>query len=107
MRFRDIPVQRKLTQVIMLTCGVALLMAGAAFMISEVVTYKRSVKLNMSALAKTVGESCAPALAFDDPDAADKKLATLTSHQQIVAVGIYQVDGTLFAAYPTKSKDRK
>ena len=55
--FQDIPIQRKLTAIIMLTSSVVLLLASAAFLTSEVISYRRNMVEELSALEADIGLS--------------------------------------------------
>lgn len=105
LKLRDLPIQHKLRLVIMGTCGAALLLAGTAFMIAEVVMFRQTKVRDMTALARVMGNNCAAALTFDRADEAEAKLATITSHERVLAVAVYDKPGKLFAKFPTKASE--
>ena len=97
--FRDIPIRRKLTLVIMMTCGIGLLLAGALIVVYEWGSYRQHMIEDLSTLAQVIGDQSTAALAFDDPKTAAENLATLAGKPEITAAAIYAPDGTLFASY--------
>jgi signal transduction histidine kinase/DNA-binding response OmpR family regulator len=89
----------KLTWINMLVSGMALLMACAAFIGYDQVTFRRVTILNLSLLARITGSNCNAALLFNDPESAEKTLAALNADPSIVFAAIYTPSGQLFASY--------
>ena len=96
---RDIPIQRKLTIIMMLTSGVALLVAAAAFLAYEVTAFRETAVANLSTTAAMVADSSSAALAFSDPKAAEQNLKSLNQNPDVVAAAIYDKSGHVFAEY--------
>jgi two-component system NtrC family sensor kinase len=96
---RDIPLKRKLTVTNVLSSGVALLLACAAFVTHELVTFKDHMIADLSGAAAIIGHSSAAALAFDDPDSAAATLDSFSTHPDVVGAALYDRDGTVFAQY--------
>lgn len=96
---RDVSIKRKLTLIIMLTSGVALLLACAAFVTYDLVLFRRSLTRNLAVLADIIGANSTAALSFDDPATAEEILAALSAEQHIVTASIYTRDGAVFATY--------
>ena len=99
-RLRDIPIQRKLTLVILLTSSFALLLMGSALITYELVTFRRTLAVNIGVLAQIIGSNSTAALAFDDKKNAQEILSALAAERQIVSAAIYDNDGALFASFP-------
>ncbi len=97
---RDIPIQRKLTLVILLTSSFALLVMGTALITYELVTFRRTLAINIGVLAEIIGANSTAALAFDDPKNAQEILSALAAERQIAAAAIYDKEGALFARFP-------
>jgi len=104
--FRDIPIRRKLTLIIMLTSGVALLLACAAFLAHDLVTLRRTTARNLSILARAIGANSKAPIVFGDRGAAEETLAVLSGERHIVAACIYTADGEVFARYSRKDASR-
>ena len=83
----------------MLTSGIVLLLASAAFVAYDAVTFRRELVGNVSVLADAVGNNCAAAIDFDDPEAAGQMLAALHTKANIVSACVYSSDGQVFATY--------
>jgi PAS domain S-box-containing protein len=85
--------------IIMLTSGVALLLACLAFAAYELRTFRTGMVQNLFALADIVGSNSAAALDFGDPKAATETLAALRADPHIVDACIYTKKGDVFAIY--------
>jgi two-component system, NtrC family, sensor kinase len=96
---RDRPIKAKLTLITMLTSGVALLLACAAFVGYELMVFRASIVDELSSTAAIVGDNSAAALEFDDPDSARQTLRSLNVHPHIVGAALYNRRGQLFASY--------
>ena len=97
---RDTPIQRKLTLVILLTSSFALLLMGSALITYEVVTFRRSLVVNMGVLGQIIGSNSTAALAFADPKNAQEILNALAAEHQVTAAAIYNDQGEIFASFP-------
>lgn len=100
MRFlRTFSIKGKLMWIIMLTSGVALLIACAAFVAYEIVVFRRSMVLDLTTLARIMADSCAVPLSFENDEEAKRALNTLQAKQHIVFASILRKDGREFASY--------
>ncbi len=81
------------------SAGVALLLACAAFVIYELVTYRATMLRNLSAEAEIVGRQSTSAIVFKDPDSATATLGALRAEPNVVSAAIFTPDGKLFASY--------
>jgi signal transduction histidine kinase len=97
--FRDIPIRRKLTLIIMLTSGIGLLLAGTLTVLYERDAYRRLMTDDMLTLAEIIGDQSAAALAFSDPKAAQENLSALQRKPEILAAAIYSPDGRIFTQW--------
>ncbi len=98
---RDTPIKRKLMLVILLTTGFALLLMGSALITYELVTFRRSIAVNIGVLAEIIGANSAGAVAFQDRKSAQEILAALSAEHQVTAAAIYDKEGEIFARFPT------
>src|SRR5690349_1206204 len=99
LRFADIRIKRKLMLITMVTSGVALLLACAAFVAYELVAFRRDMTENLATLATVIGENSSAALEFDDPESARQTLQSLKVHPHVIGAALYDKDGHLFATY--------
>ena len=96
---RNIPIQRKLTIIVMATSCLALFLACGALLVFERVTWKKVLTRDLSITTRITGENVASALAFLDPDAAAHTLESLSADPHIVAACVYDKDARLFSKY--------
>jgi PAS domain S-box-containing protein len=101
MKLRDQPIRRKLITVILLTSVTGLLLAGTAFFTYELFTFRNDLVRNLTTLAKITADNTTAALAFDINRDAEKVLSALRNEENVVAACIYDMNGQLFASYPT------
>jgi signal transduction histidine kinase len=83
----------------MLTSSVVLLLACAAFITYDTVTFRRDLVEDVSVLASAVGDNCAAAIDFNDPKTAADTLAALRVRENILSACLYSHDGRVFAVY--------
>ncbi len=98
-RFADIPIQRKLSLVMMATSAVALSLMTAGLGIYETVTLRNEMKGVYDVRARIIADSASAALAFDDAAAAGQTLALLKNDPQVVFACLYKSGGGVFAGY--------
>jgi signal transduction histidine kinase len=99
LRIRDYSITRKLTWMNMIVTASALLVAFAVFVAYELITCRQSMVRTLSIQAQIVGFNSISALAFNDPQSAERTLDALRAAPNIVSAGIYLPDGRPFAAY--------
>src|SRR2546423_598432 len=97
--FRSASIQRKLTLVILCTSVLGLSLACMAFEIYERANFRKSMTLELSALADTLGANSAASLAFSDRTAAQQTLGALRAEEHVMAACLYDKGGALFAEY--------
>lgn len=97
--FQKASLKQKQMLIIMLTTGVALLLACAAITAYEVITFRKSMVRNVSSLAQIIGSNTSAALDFNDPRNAEETLSALESESHIVAACIYSREGDVFVKY--------
>src|SRR5207245_4628677 len=99
LRDRDRSITKKLTWMNMLVVGGALLLACAAFVVYDVITFRETIVRGLSIQAQIVGSNSVSALLFNDPHSTENTLSALKAAPRIVSAGIYRVDGQPFAVY--------
>src|SRR5690242_19531555 len=99
MSFRDVPIKRKLTSVIMLTSTIVLLVTCAAFATYEVITFRTAMIESLSTLARVIAAQSTFAVGLNEKDAREI-LASLKADPHIVAAALYDKEGRLFATFP-------
>ena len=100
MDFRNLPIKRKLTTVIMLTSTVVLLVTAAAFIVYEVVNIRHNLRINSEAIAVIAAEESGSAVASGNRKAAEEILSNFSAKRQILLSALYFTDGRMLAHYP-------
>jgi signal transduction histidine kinase len=101
--FRNWPIKRKLIGSILVTSGVVLLLTCGTFLVYELITFRQAMVGNLSTLARVIAANSTAALAFENPRDATDVLTALSAETHIVAAGLYDVKGALFATYPASA----
>lgn len=104
--FRNLPIKRKLTLVILGTTSAALLLACSAFIIYDRITFRQSLTAKIIALADVIAVNSTAALSFNDSNDAGQTLHALSANASIITACLYRADGELFAEY-TRDPARK
>jgi signal transduction histidine kinase/CheY-like chemotaxis protein len=99
LRVRHYSIATKLTRMNMLVSGAALLLACAAFITYDLVSFREGMVHNLSIQAQVAGSNSVSALLFSDPHSAENTLSALKVAPNIVSAGIYTLDGRPFATY--------
>jgi PAS domain S-box-containing protein len=105
MSFKDLPIQRKLMSVLLLTCGTVLLVTCAAFVIYEVITIRKALVQGYATRAEIIAANSSAALAFADEADATKVLSALHRDANTILACIYDKNHQVFARYPTNAPD--
>jgi signal transduction histidine kinase len=105
MLLKDIPIQRKLMTVILLTSGTVLLLTCAAYFAYEFFTYRQTTVNHLSTLGEIIATNSTAALAFDSQEEGAEILTALKAERNIVAACLYDENGVLFSYYPSTIKD--
>lgn len=100
MRFlHNTPIKRKLTIIMMLTTGAALLFSSTAILTYEVIDDRDTQLALLLTTAEMIGYNNSAALSFNDPDSAESTLKSLAADPSILSAAIYNKGGKLFAVY--------
>ena len=105
MAFQDIPIQRKLTTIMLATSGVVLLLTCASFLGYEAFTFRQASMREIGTLGELIAANSTGALAFDNADDATEVLGALKADKHIVSACIYDSAGHLFSRYPAGAPD--
>jgi signal transduction histidine kinase/DNA-binding response OmpR family regulator len=105
MRFRNIPIRKKLTLLILCTTMLALGLAFAGITIFERASFRKSAEAELSTLADTIGANAAASLAFNDAQSARQILGALHLQAGVVSARLYDTQGRLFAEYDRLSPE--
>ena len=96
---RRFSIGQKLQAIIMLTVGLALVLACCVLLGGEIGHLRNSMKTAAGILAEMIGENSTAALSFNDRIGAAELLQGLRAQPSITAACIYSADGQIFASY--------
>jgi signal transduction histidine kinase len=86
-----------------LTSGVVVVLTCTAFLAYEFLTFRETTRTNLSTLGRIIAANTTASLAFLNESDATEVLSALRAEPHIVAAGLYDKDGRLFARYPADS----
>lgn len=92
--------KQKLVRIMLLTCGLALGLSAIGHSVRDFLNYRASMQDKLTLLADIIAVNSRAALLFDDPSSASDLLTPLEVEPEILAAGLFNGKGTLFAAYP-------
>jgi PAS domain S-box-containing protein len=98
--FKDIPINRKLTALFLLTSGAVVVLTCAAYLAFEYLTFRQTLVGQLSTLGEVIAANSTAAVAFGNDRDAGEILAALKAERHIVAAGLYDRDGHLLSRYP-------
>jgi len=96
---QNLSITRKFALVIFGTCLLAVALACIGLGVYERSVFQSATTSELSALADTLGANTAAALAFHDQESATKMLGALKAEHSVVAAGLYDNRGRVFATY--------
>lgn len=105
MRFRDLPIRRKLAFIILGTSGAVLLLTCSGFVGYEFITYRRAAARELSTLGGIIAAQSTGAVAFDNQSDATEILSALQAEPHNTAAALYDKGGKLFARYPAAAPE--
>jgi PAS domain S-box-containing protein len=97
--FRDLSIRHKLQGIVIAACGVALVVASAAFTIYDRTTFLRAKTDDLVASAKMISSNSTAALTFHDFGSAQEILSALQAKPHVIHACIYDSTGKVFAIY--------
>ncbi len=92
-------IRRKITELVLVTCAVAVLVACGVFAVYDIVSSRAALARDLTTVAQITGSNSTAALSFDDAESASEILSSLSSKPHIVEACIYKPDGSVFAEY--------
>ena len=102
---RDLSIRRKLTAIVLVTCGVSILFACTMLAVYDVTAFRREIAVELVSTAGITGSNTTAALSFSDAYAAHETLNSLAAQTHIVAAAVYAADGSVFARYARTGGD--
>lgn len=103
---QNLPLKRKLTLVILLTCSAALLLACGVLAIYQLFDFRQTMMRNMTILADVAANNVRAAVAFQDEAHAHEILQALRSEPAVMEADLYTAAGTRFTEYARLGKPK-
>ncbi len=92
-------VSGRLMVIVLMTTGLALLVAATGLLYTDLQGSRRTWAQDLVTEAAILALANAPALSFDDQQAAHRSLAALQAKRSIIAAALYAPDGIRYADY--------
>jgi len=102
--FKSLPIKSKIIFVVVITSFSVLLLTWIAFMIQDRTRSKESMLQNLSSMALMISDRSTAALMFQDEQAAAETLSALRVNRSVIAAGIYNDKGEIFAHYQNSAE---
>ena len=102
--FQNISIKWKLKLIIMLTSGIALLFASAALLYKDIISSRKTIRNDLTSLARVIGMNSIGAIVFNDQQTAENNLTALYTLPDIMLAAIYDQNGKVFAKYIHKDE---
>ena len=99
---RDMSIGRKLTVIIVTISTMTILLACLVMAIVDVLTFRRSMALDLGRLADLTADNSMAAVSADDQQAAREVLQALRAQPQVIAACSYSRNGAVLASYGLK-----
>jgi PAS domain S-box-containing protein len=102
---RNASIGKKLTLIILVTCGVSISIACTALAVYDALAFRTAIASDLASAAGIAGSNSTAALTFSDVRAARETLSSLRAQPHIVEACIYALDGTVLAKYARLDAD--
>jgi signal transduction histidine kinase len=102
---QNLAIKHKIIVIVMLTCLIALVLVGGAFLFWEWRGLRSNTIQEVQTLAKITAYNSTSSIDFDLPRDAEEVLANLRADPAIVFACIYRENGEVFATYLRDEKD--
>lgn len=100
MKLKDLPIQRKLMRVLLLTTCSVLILTFIIYFTYEFLTFRHSTIRQLTTLGRVIASNSTAALAFNNAEDAAEILSALKAEPHIAAAVLYDDAGNLFSQYP-------
>ena len=97
--FQNLPLKRKLTLIILLTCSAVLLLACGILAGYQLFDFRQRIIEDSSVLADVIGKNTRAAITFQDENSAQQTLLALQSESSVSGACLYDAQGNQFASY--------
>lgn len=96
---KNTSIRQKLTLLILLISGVALLLSAVGFSIYDLLTLRHHQIRELASVAQIIGANSTASLQFQDPESGREILQALKQDQRILSAALYNQKGTVFSEF--------
>ena len=104
---QNLAIKQKLIAIVMLTCVLALIVVGGAFVFWEWQGLRSNLVEKLFTEAQITADNCKAALTFEDTGDAEKTLKALKADSSIVFGCVYKKNGNVFVNYARTDADKE
>ncbi|PTY02786.1 hypothetical protein DB347_22830 [Opitutaceae bacterium EW11] len=97
--FKDLPIKRKLSAVILSVCTLVLLLSSGAFVVNEYFASRRELANTVRTMTSIAADNSTAAIAFESRFDAQRTLQSLQADPRIIGAALFDAEGKLFAVY--------
>jgi two-component system, NtrC family, sensor kinase len=97
--FKNLSISKKISAAILLTCGTALAVAGAAIFVAQLATFRQSFTSDLDAIGQMLGHNTTASITFNDRKGAEDLLAAVRAKPYILRASLALPDGREFASF--------
>jgi signal transduction histidine kinase len=103
---QNMAIKGKLITIVMVTCVLALLLVGGAFVVLEVKSRINNMIEDLRTKAQITAYNCEGSISFEDSKDAEKVLKGLKADPFVLFACVYKKNGEEFASYATNETDK-
>ena len=96
---RRTPIRWKIVALMVTVAALSLVLVGVGRLVHARIAFERELEQKLTLLASVIGLNSTAAMVFNDAAAATETLAALGSDKHVIAGGLYDMSGRLFARY--------
>ncbi len=96
---KNTSIRQKLTLLILLISGVALILAAVGFSIYDLLSLRNQQIRALASVAQIVGANSTASLQFQDPESGHETLKALKQDPRILSAALYTPKGEVFAEF--------
>jgi hypothetical protein len=100
----DLPIQRKVSVAILLTCGTAVAVMAIGIFLAQLFSFQRTFTRDLETTGAIIGNNSTAAVAFKDSNAAREILSAVRAKSQIAHCSIELPNGSEFAAFNRENR---
>ena len=99
---KNASIRQKLTLLILVISGAALILAAAGFSLYDLLTLRHHQIRELASVAQVIGAHSTASLQFQDPESGRETLQALKQDQRILSAALYDREGNIFAEFHRK-----